>query len=84
MNIFFKQAIRKPVFTILMIFLLSFSVALSCIGYSAWTGARIQQGEISGGYTTIAIPLEPDLNGLPAEEIASALQNRVYADKAAQ
>lgn len=84
MNIFFKQAIRKPVFTILMVFLLSFSVALSCIGYSAWTGARIQQGEISGDYTTIAIPLEPDLNGLPAEEIASALQNRVYADKAAQ
>lgn len=84
MNIFFKQAIRKPGFTILMVFLLSFSVALSCIGYSAWTGARIQQGEISGGYTTIAIPLEPDLNGLPAEEIASALQKRVYADKAAQ
>lgn len=84
MNIFFKQATRKPVFTILMVLLLSLSIALSCIGYSAWTSAKMQQGEISGGYTTIAIPIEPDLSKLSAEEIAPALQNRVYADWAAQ
>lgn len=84
MNIFFKQATRKPVFTILMVLLLSLSVALSCIGYSAWTSAKMQQGEISGGYTTIAIPLQPDMTKLSADEITLALQNRVYADWAAQ
>lgn len=84
MNVFFKQATRTPIFTILMVFLLSFSVALSCTGYSAWTSVKIQQDEITGGYTTIAIPVEPDLSGLSPEEITSALQNRVYADVAAQ
>lgn len=84
MNVFFKQATRTPIFTILMVFLLSFSVALSCTGYSAWTSVKIQQDEITGGYTTIAIPVEPDLSGLSPEEVASALQNRVYADVAAQ
>ena len=84
MNIFFKQATRKPIFTIMMVLLLSLAIALSCIGYSAWTSAKRQQGEISGGYTTIAIPIEPDLSRLSAEEITPALQNRVYADWAAQ
>lgn len=84
MNIFFKQAIRKPIFTILMVLLFSLSIALSYIGYSAWTSAKMQQGQISGGYTTIAIPQEPDLTKLSAEEIAPALQKRVYADWAAQ
>ncbi len=84
MNIFFKQATRKPVFTILMVLLLSLSIALSCIGYSAWTSAQMQQGEISGGYTTIAIPLQPDMAKLSADEITLELQNRVYADWAAQ
>lgn len=84
MNIFFKQATRKPVFTILMVLLLSLAIALSCIGYSAWTSAKMQQGEISGGYTTIAIPLQPDMTNLSADEITLALQNRVYADWAGQ
>lgn len=84
MNIFFKQAVRKRVFTMLTVFLLGFSVALFCTGYSAWTSAKMQQGEISGGYTTIAIPVEPDLSNLSPEEIAAALQNRVFADQAAQ
>lgn len=84
MNIFFKQAMRKPIFTILMVLLLSFSAALSGTGYSAWTSAAIQQDEISSSYTTISIPIEPDLSKLPAEEVALAMQNRVYADNAAQ
>ena len=84
MNIFVKQATRKPVFTILMVLLLSLAIALSCIGYSAWTSAKMQQDEISGGYTTIAIPLQPDMTKLSADEITLALQNRVYADWAAQ
>ncbi|MGM9669307.1 MAG: ABC transporter permease [Faecousia sp.] len=84
MNIFFKLATRKPVFTILMVLLLSLAIALSCIGYSAWTSAKMQQGEISGGYTTIAIPLQPDVTNLSADEITLVLQNRVYADWAGQ
>lgn len=62
MNIFFRQAVRRPVFTVLMTLLLSLSVALSGIGFSAWMGARIQKEEISSRYTTIAVPIEPDLN----------------------
>ena len=77
MNIFLKQAT-------LLVLLLSFSVLLSCIGYSAWESAKTQKSEISNGYTTIAIPIEPDLSNLSPEEIATALQNRVFADNAAQ
>lgn len=84
MNIFLKQATRRPLFTTLLVLLLSFSVLLSCIGYSAWESAKTQKNEISNGYTTIAIPIEPDLSNLSPEEIATALQNRVFADKAAQ
>ena len=84
MNIFLKQATRRPLFTTLLVLLLSFSVLLSCIGYSAWESAKTQKSEISNGYTTIAIPIEPDLSNLSPEEIATALQNRVFADKAAQ
>lgn len=84
MNIFFRQAVRRPVFTILTAGLLSLSAALSCTGYAAWTSAKIQQDEILSGYTTIAIPSEPDLSKLSAEEIAVALQNRVYADNFAR
>ena len=84
MNIFLKQATRRPLFTTLMVLLLSFSVLLSCIGYSAWESAKTQKSEISNGYTTIAIPIEPDLSNLSPEEIATALQNRVFADNAAQ
>ena len=57
---------------------------MSCIGYSAWESAKTQKSEISNGYTTIAIPIEPDLSNLSPEEITTALQNRVFADKAAQ
>lgn len=84
MNIFLKQATRRPLFTTLLVLLLSFSVLLSCIGYSAWESAKTQKSEISNGYTTIAIPIEPDLSNLSPEEIATALQNRVFADNAAQ
>ena len=84
MNIFLKQATRRPLFTTLLVLLLSFSVVLSCIGYSAWESAKTQKSEISNGYTTIAIPIEPDLSNLSPEEIATALQNRVFADNAAQ
>lgn len=84
MNIFLKQATRRPLFTTLLVLLLSFSVLLSCIGYSAWESAKTQKSEISNGYTTIAIPIEPDLSNLSPEEIAAALQNRVFADNAAQ
>lgn len=84
MNIFLKQATRRPLFTTLLVLLLSFSVLLSCIGYSAWESAKTQKNEISNGYTTIAIPIEPDLSNLSPEEITTALQNRVFADKAAQ
>ena len=75
MNIFLKQATRRPLFTTLLVLLLSFSVLLSCIGYSAWESAKTQKSEISNGYTTIAIPIEPDLSNLSPEEIATALQN---------
>lgn len=84
MNIFLKQATRRPLFTTLLVLLLSFSVLLSCTGYSAWESAKTQKNEISNGYTTIAIPIEPDLSNLSPEEITTALQNRVFADKAAQ
>lgn len=84
MNIFLKQATRRPLFATLLVLLLSFSVLLSCIGYSAWESAKTQKSEISNGYTTIAIPIEPDLSNLSPEEIATALQNRVFADNAAQ
>lgn len=84
MNIFLKQATRRPLFTTLLVLLLSFSVLLSCTGYSAWESAKTQKNEISNGYTTIAIPIEPDLSNLSPEELATALQNRVFADKAAQ
>lgn len=84
MNIFLKQAIRKPLFPVLSVLLLGFSVWLFCTGYSAWESAKAQKSEISDGYTTIAIPIEPDLSGLSSEEMATALQSRVLADKAAQ
>ena len=84
MNNFLKQATRRPLFTTLLVLLLSFSVLLSCTGYSAWESAKTQKNEISNGYTTIAIPIEPDLSNLSPEELATALQNRVFADKAAQ
>lgn len=84
MNIFLKQATRRPLFTTLLVLLLGFSVLLSCTGYSAWESAKTQKNEISNGYTTIAIPIEPDLSNLSPEEITTALQNRVFADKAAQ
>lgn len=84
MNIFLRQISRKPIFTILTVLLLGFSVALSCIGYSAWTSAKIQHDEISSGYTTIAVPIEPDLTKLSPDEIGIALQNHMLADFAAR
>ena len=84
MNIYLKQTTRRPLFTTLLVLLLSFSVLLFCTGYSAWESAKTQKSEISNGYTTIAIPIEPNLSNLSPEEIATALQNRVFADKAAQ
>lgn len=84
MNIFYRQAVRKKSFSLFMVLLLSLAIALSCIGYCAWSGAQQQRRAVTGEYTTIAIPLQPDLNGMSAEEIGSALQSRVYADWAAQ
>lgn len=84
MNIFCKQAGRKPFFSLLMVLLVALSIALSEIGYSAWISAQQQQLAVSNTYTTIAIPIQPDLNGLAAEDIGEALQSQVYADWAAQ
>ncbi len=84
MNLMSKQAIRKPVFTIFMVLLLGLAMALSCIGYSALTSARLQSDLISTTYTTVAIPQQPDLDNLSAEDIGLTLQKRVYADWAAQ
>lgn len=84
MNVFWKQAVRRPVFTMLLTLLLSLSIALSCIGCAAWVSAKKHRDSISAAYTTIAIPVEPELSGRMAEEITSALQARVFADQAAQ
>lgn len=89
MNIFFKQAGRKPAFTLLMVLLLSFSIALSCVGYSAWTSVKIQKEEISNGYTTIAVlrtPRTPATKEEEAEWGDAAVQSQrvVLADLAAQ
>lgn len=84
MNTFFRQAARKPFFTMLMVLLLALSAALSCIGYSALTSAKMQQEEISGGYTTIALPDAQDMGQLSPDDLDKALQNRVFADKAAR
>ncbi len=56
MNIFQKQAIRRPYLTILLVLLLCTAIALSGVGYSAWNGARVQQEQIEDDYTTIVIP----------------------------
>lgn len=89
MNIFFKQAGRKPAFTLLMVLLLSFSIALSCVGYSAWTSVKIQIEEISNGYTTIAVlrsPRNPTTKEEEAEwgDLIVQSQRVVFADLAAQ
>ncbi len=84
MNLMLKQAIRKPIFTMLMVLLLSLSIALSCIGYSALVSARLQQESITGEYTTVAIPKQPEVSDLGSDELGLALQKRVYADWAAQ
>ena len=89
MNIFFKQAGRKPAFTLLMVLLLSFSIALSCVGYSAWTSVKIQIEEISNGYTTIAVLRSPRIPTTKEEEaewgdLTVQSQRVVFADLAAQ
>lgn len=89
MNIFFKQAGRKPAFTLLMVLLLSFSIALSCVGYSAWTSVKIQIEEISNGYTTIAVLRSPRIPSTKEEEaewgdLTVQSQRVVFADLAAQ
>lgn len=84
MNLMLKQAIRKPIFTMLMVLLLSLSIALSCIGYSALISARLQQESITGEYTTVAIPKHPEASDPLSDELGLALQKRVYADRAAQ
>lgn len=84
MNIFFKQAMRKPVFTILMTILLSLSIALTSIGFAAWNGAKRQQEDIISAYTTIAVPLQIDLKTMTIDDIGTAMQNQMRADRAAQ
>lgn len=91
MNIFFKQAMRKPIFTILMTILLSLSIALTSIGFAAWNGAKRQQEDIFNTYTTIAVPVQIDLKtisndefNVEVEKIGTALQNQMRADWAAQ
>ena len=56
MGIFKKQTFRQPLTTVLLVLLLSLSIAASSIGFAAWTGARKQLEEINGQYTTIAVP----------------------------
>lgn len=84
MNIFSKQAYRKPLFSLLMVLLLSLSIALSCIGYSAWNSAQQQKNVVTSEYTTIAIPNRQELNNVPVDEIGTILSNQVKLDWAAQ
>lgn len=84
MNIFSKQAIRKPVFTGLMALLLCMAAALLCDGYAAWMSAGAKSREIAGAYTTIAIPIDPVFDGRDIDGYTLALQKRVWADHAAQ
>lgn len=84
MNLMSKQAVRKPIFTMLMVLLLSLSIALSCIGYSALISAKLQQESITTEYTTVAIPKQPDIKNVSVDDIGQALQKRLYADWAAQ
>ncbi len=84
MNLMLKQAIRKPIFTMLMVLLLSLSDALSCIGYSALISARLQQKAITTEYTTVAIPKHPEASDPYSDELGVALQKCLYADRAAQ
>lgn len=84
MNLMSKQAVRKPIFTMLMVLLLSLSIALSCIGYSALISAKLQQESITTEYTTVAIPKHPEMSDPFSDELEVALQKRVYADRAAQ
>lgn len=55
MGIFRKQTARAPVATVLLVLLLTLSIAASSIGFTAWTGARRQFEEIDSQYTTIGI-----------------------------
>lgn len=84
MNIFSKQAYRKPLFSLLMVLLLSLSIGLSCIGYSAWNSAQQQKNVVTSEYTTIAIANKPELYNVPVDEIGTILSNQVKLDWAAQ
>ena len=84
MNIFFKQSRRKWVFTLLMVLLLSLSVALACTGFSAWQSARAQQAEISSRYTTVAVMEQLATDGMDEDTHIAELQKDWAAGKAAE
>lgn len=87
MNIFSKQAYRKPFFSLLMVLLLGLSIALSCIGYGAWSSAQKQKNTVSTEYTTIAIPYQQNFYELyPKEELKDGegtLASKMVADEIA-
>lgn len=62
MGIFRKQTQRKPVTTVLLILLLTLSIAASSIGFTAWMGAQNQISTLEDRFTTIAIPKEQDID----------------------
>lgn len=85
MNVFIKQAARKPVLTLLMVLLLALAVALSCIGCAVWTSARLQMGGISDDYTTIAVPIDQKLGDNPTfDEIDAYAINLMRSGQAVQ
>ena len=64
MGIFRKQTARAPLTTVLLVLLLTFSIAAASIGFAAWVGANKQFEEIDKQYTTIGIHA-----GLHAEKL---------------
>lgn len=84
MNLFLKQVQRKPLISGLMVFLLGISMTMCCVGQSSVLSTRLQRELISSEYTTVAIPLQPDLSNLNVNEIGLALQKRVLADQEAR
>ena len=62
MGIFRKQTQRKPVTTVLLILLLTLSIAASSIGFTAWMGAQNQISTLEDRFTTIAIPKEQEID----------------------
>ncbi len=59
MNIFTKQNRKNPVFTVVMIILLSLAAAFFAMGYSAYSTAKLQYEKVSLEFVSIAVPKQP-------------------------